>query len=155
MRQMLAVLFLVSLACSSASVHTGRTQDSSTPDFDVVIDQPDAPMTMRNQESVELRFLITVKNRTTSPWTIERIALQSMGGGAYSVPVRTRELGRVVAPGAEEQFEFWGTAELSGDPGLARAPITMRTTLYAKNDTGKRSEEFMQRINGRVAVTAR
>jgi len=107
---------------------------------------------MRGQGSTDLRFLITVKNRTDAPWTIERIALQSMGGGTYSMPVRTRAFDRVVAPGAAEEFEFWATVDLADDAILARAPITMRATLYAKNDERARTEEFMQRINGRVTV---
>ena len=152
MRQTPAFVLLLSLACASGSIQSGRTQDASTDDFDVAIEQTNEPLTMRGQGSTDLRFLITVKNRTDAPWTIERIALQSMGNATYSVPVRTRQFDRIVAPGAEEEFEFWATAELADDAILARAPITMRATLYAKNEEKARTEEFMQRLNGRVTV---
>ena len=152
MRQTLALALLLSLACASGSIQTGRTEDSSTDDFDVEIEQANEPLTMRGNTTTDLRFLITVRNRTDAPWTIERIALQSMGGGTYTMPVRTRAFDRVVAPGAAEEFEFWATVDLAEDAILARAPITMRTTLYAKNDGDTRTEEFMQRINGRVSI---
>ena len=149
---LLLVLVLALTACTSGAIQSGRTRDSSTADFDVTIEQANAPMTMPGQGSADVRFLITVKNRTPTPWTIERIALQSMGGGAYALPVRTREFDRVLAPNAEEQFEFWGTVDLADDPILTRAPITLRTKLYARGADGSREEEFMQRINGRVSV---
>jgi hypothetical protein len=154
MRQTLALLLLLSFACASGSGQSGRTRNASTEDFDVAIEQANAPMTMPAHGSADLRFVITVKNRTAAPWTIERVALQSMGNGTFSIPVRTREFDRVLAPGAEEQLEFWATAELKDDPILARAPITMRATLTVKNDAGRRQEEFLQRINGRVSVAA-
>jgi len=151
----LALLLLFALACSTTTVSTGPKSDASTTDFDVSVQQDDAPLTMPGNTSTDLKFLITVKNRTAEPWTIEHIGLQSMGGGAYSLPVRTREFNRVVAPGAEEQFEFWGTVDLTQDTFLTRSPITLRTTLHAKNAEGKRKEDFMQKINGRVSMTAR
>jgi hypothetical protein len=151
----LALLLILTLACSSTSVSTGPKSDASTTDFGVTVVQADAPLTMPGNTSTDLKFVITVKNRTAEPWTIEHIALQSMGGGSYSLPVRTREFNRVLAPGAEEEFEFWGTVDLAQDTFLTRAPITLRTTLHAKNDEGKRKEQFMQKINGRVSMTAR
>jgi len=38
------------------------------------------------------------------------------------------------------------------DPIVARAPISMRATLYAKNDGDARKDVFLQRINGRATV---
>lgn len=140
--------------CSAGMVaRTGETAEASTEDFDVTIEQTNAPVLESGARTTDVRFEIHVKNRTAEPWTIDRIALQSMGGGAYVVPARIRTYERVVAPGKEEAFEFWASADVRQDVILAKAPITMRTTLYAKTDGNERREQFMQSLNGRLTLT--
>lgn len=151
-----ALLFLAILTAScgsgGASLVTGDTSHASTDDFLVRIAQTSTPTVMRGQTSTDVLFEIDVKNRTDQPWNIEKIALQSMGGGTYRVPVSTRKYERTVAPGQEETFEYWVTIELGDEILGARPAMVMRATLYAEADGVKREEEFTSSVNGRLTV---
>ncbi|HYI11025.1 MAG TPA: hypothetical protein VEK57_18350 [Thermoanaerobaculia bacterium] len=145
---------LLTAGCGSGggSLVTGDTSHASTEDFQVLISQTNTPMVMRGQTSTDVLFEIDVKNRTDKPWNIEKIALQSMSGGSYRVPVSTRKYERTIAPGQEEKFEFWVTIDFDDEILGARPAMVMRAKLYAEADGVKRQEEFTGSVNGRLTV---
>lgn len=149
----LAALLLGSLSCASGTaVGTTGEVGETTEDLDVDIEQLNAPMMMQGFNSVDVKFQIAVKNRMQAPVTVSHIALQSIGGSDYQIPPRTRPFNKTIAPGAEEKFEFWATARVD-DPTIGtKAPLTMRTMLTLKDSQGQRTESFVRRVNGRVAV---
>lgn len=150
---------LVFVACSS-NVNlggvTGNVSNQSTHDFDVTIVQASTPQVFRGQTTADVRFDISVANRTAESYAVKRITIQTMGGSDYSVPPTTRNYDRVIAPGTTETFEYWATTTLGENVGpTPRAPLTVRTTIEAANaDGAKREETFTARLNGRVSVVA-
>ena len=144
-----------SMRTGSVAGVTGNVHQSSTEDFDVTIVQSNAPMVMSDQTSVDVLFEITVRNRTRQPYTIERVTLESMGGGSYAVPLSSREYKRTIAPAATEALKFWATTNLEGAAINARVPLTIRATIEAANGEGEqRREVFTARLNGHVGLTA-
>jgi hypothetical protein len=111
-----------------------------------------APMMMSGFRTVDVKFEVAVKNRTQTPVTIEHIALQSVGAGDYQIPPRSRPFHKTIAPGAEQKFEFWATAQVGDTTIGTKAPLTMRAMLTLKDPQGQRTESFIRRVNGRVAV---
>lgn len=160
----LAALLLGSLSCATgaAVVTTGEAGETAvvttgavgetTEDLDVDVEQLNAPMVMQGFNSVDVKFQIAVRNRTQTPVTVSHIALQSIGGSDYQIPSRTRPFNRTIAPGAQEKFEFWATARVD-DPTIGtKAPLTVRTMLTLRDAQGQRTESFVRRVNGRVAI---
>ena len=151
-------LLLLTLACaSSGSVTgvTGVTSEASTEDFDVTIAQANTAMVMRNQSRTDIRFNITIANRTGEPYTIRRVTLQSMSGTTLRIPVSSREFDKTIEPGAKVQLPYWATAEVIG-LSEERPPLAMRASIEATDASGaERNETFMARLNGRVQVQLR
>ena len=149
-------LLLLSFACAeSASLvgTTGAASEGSTTDFDLTIVQTSAPPVMRGQTDVDVRFEITVANRTQEPYTIKRIGLQSMSSAGFEVPITSREFEQTIPAGTKKRFDYWARALVS-DLGTARQPVTIRVTLDAVDASGsERKETFISRINGRVTAT--
>jgi len=136
---------------TAASLMTGDAGET-TEDLDVDIEQMNAPMMMAGFTTVDVKFEVAVKNRTQTPVTIEHIALQSVGAGDYQIPPRSRPFHKTIAPGAEQKFEFWATAQVGDTTIGTKAPLTLRAMLTLKDVQGKRTESFVRRVNGRVAV---
>lgn len=149
----LILVSLLPISCSTgAAVATTGEGGETTDDFDVDVEQLNAPMLMRGFNSVDVKFEVAVTNRTAIPVTVEHIALQSVGAGEYQIPPRSRPFQKLIAPGAQEKFEFWATAQVD-DPTIGtKAPLTLRTMLTLKDAQGKRTESFVRRVNGRVAI---
>lgn len=136
---------------TAASLMTGHVTET-TEDLDVAIEQMNAPMMMSGFTSVDVKFEVAVKNRTQAPVTIEHIALQSVGAGDYQIPPRSRPFHKTIAPGEERKFEFWATAQVGDTTIGTKAPLMVRAMLTLKDAQGKRTESFIRRVNGRVAV---
>jgi hypothetical protein len=150
-----AIFSLTLLACQSSgnlTGQTGRREQSSTNDFEVVVEQAVSPMVMPSHDDAQVRFDVTVFNHLPAPLTIQRISLQSMGGAGYSIPVTTREYTKVIEPGASETIEFWAAAAVSDATMGTHVPVTIRTTVEAVADGKQRREEFMNRVNGHVTT---
>lgn len=156
MKRLLApAALLLALACSSGlgTGITGQTDGQSTEDFDVRVEQANTPMVMEGHDTADVRFDITVRNRTAEPYTIRRIALQSLGGSTYRVPLNTRSYEKTVAPGTEAKIEYWASTAVDDVTLGAKAPLVLRTTLNVVGNDGKpREETFTARVNGHVAV---
>jgi hypothetical protein len=136
---------------SAAVVGTSGRNMASTEDFDVSIVQAETPMMMYGQPDVDIKFDITVLNRTKEPCTVKRIALQSIGGVSFEVPVTTREFKKVIAPGQKAKFGYWARAYVTD--ATSRQPVTMRALLETVSASGQeRSEEYTARLNGRFQV---
>ena len=155
MKRLLVPLLLVLTACAGGlgTGITGQTEGQSTDDFDVAVVQSNTPMVMEGDDRADVRFDITVRNRTAQPYTLRRVAIQSLGGNAYRVPVTTRNYETEIAPGDEAKIEYWASTDVSDATIGARAPLVLRTTLSVVGADGKsREETFTGRVNGLVAV---
>jgi len=151
----LALLFasLLPISCSTgAAIATTGEGSQSTDDFDVDVEQMNAPMLMPGFSAVDVKFEVAVTNRTSRAVTLEHIALQSLGAGTYQIPSRSRPFHKTIAPGAQEKFEFWAAAQVDDPTMGTKAPLTLRTMLTLKDARGKRTESFVRRVNGRVAL---
>jgi hypothetical protein len=150
------LLLVLTAGCATTGAIVGNTggasAEGSTDDFAVTIVQANAAPVMRGQSSADVRFDITIANRTQEPYTIKRIALQSMSGPGFVIAVRQRTFDKTIAAGAKAQLPFWATAHVS-DTGTARQPVTLRASVDAVSASGEeRSETFTAQINGRLQM---
>ena len=169
MKKLLGTGILILLAgCAGNSVavdngngtaaFTGDTQADTTTDFDVKIDQVSAPMAMPTAAHdrtpvapLDIKYAITVTNRTNEPVTLEHITL-STPNGPFELEQRTRAYNDVIAPGGSKQVDFWARAQVRDANLGAETPALVRMIIQFEGAQGKRSESFMRDVNGRFGA---
>jgi hypothetical protein len=160
----LAILPLLALFCACASgtisnsgkeleMITGEDSDS-TSDFDVAIEQTTTPMAMPSAlpGPVDVKYQITVENRTKEPVKLSQIDLQSIGGEIVQIDLTTRRFNKTIEPGAKASVDYWATARVRDANIGADSPLVIRTRLHFKSGETERKVEFTRRVNGRLAI---
>jgi hypothetical protein len=137
---------------------TGDTQADTTTDFDVKIDQASAPMAMPASSTdrtpvapLDIKYTITVTNRTNEAVTLEHITL-STPNGPFELEQRTRAYHDVIAPGGSKQVDFWARAQVRDANLGAATPALVRMMIQFQGSQGKRTESFMRDVNGRFSA---
>lgn len=128
------VLFLILLtACATAPAPN---------DIDVQIRQTDAADLQHGvREGIELE--ITVANRSSVPWTVESIGVQSVRTDHLTIPRRMERFDQTIAPGAEETLRRWWFAQATIDFDSVEIPV--RIELYLVGPNGQRRTETFSR----------
>lgn len=128
-----------------------KSDSSSTTDFGVTIEQPEAPPVMGRQDTLHLAFVITVKNQTQAPATIKRLTLQNAGSN-FDVDTVSKPFDVTIEPGAASKFEL--VARATGiDPSVGtNVPMTVRAVIESVQNKSRKRASFVRSINGRVAV---
>jgi hypothetical protein len=155
-------LFVLFAACVSGTIsNSGKDlemltgEDSeSTSDFDVAIEQTTTPMAMPSAlpGPVDVKYQITVENRTKEPVKLSQIDLQSVGGDIVTIDLITRRFNKTIDPGAKASVDYWATAHVRDANVGADAPLVIRTRLHFKSGDTERKEEFTRRVNGRMSI---
>ena len=148
----IATLLLV-IGCASsgddgeASLLSASTEQGTTTDFDVSIDQVNQPTILGDQDTIDLRYQISVRNQTAAPVTLHRIALSSTGTAPLRLTGNTRQFDRVIAPNASETLEYWATALVTDFTQGNRLPMTVRVkTVFRDGEARDRTETFTRRV---------
>jgi hypothetical protein len=128
-----------------------KPDSSSTTDFGVTIEQPEAPPVMGRQDTLHLAFVITVRNLMKEPATIKRLTLQNAGSN-FDVDTVSRPFDVTIEPGAVSKFEL--VARATGiDPNVGTdVPMTVRAVIDSVQNKSRKRASFVRSINGRVAV---
>jgi hypothetical protein len=160
------VILLAGCAGNMASVNNGRdnavlagdTQSDTTSDFDVTIDQVSAPMAMPTSAHdrtpvapLDIKYAITITNRTKEPVTVRHITL-STPNGPFEIETRMRNFNEEIAPGGAKQVDFWARADVRDANLGAATPALVRAIIEFEGAQGKRTESFMRDVNGRFGA---
>jgi hypothetical protein len=134
----------------------GFTGDAteSTDDFDVQIEQTTTPMVMPGTipGPVDVKYSITVANRTKEPIHLSQVDLRSVGGETPRIDVTTRKFNKTIEPGAKATLEYWATVHVRDATIGAAGPMVIRTQLHLEAGEAKRLESFTRRVNGRLSI---
>jgi hypothetical protein len=130
-----------------------QSDSSSTTDFDVTIEQSEAPPVMgRNDSTLYLTFVVTVKNRTLEPATIKRVTLENAGTD-FDVDTVTKKFDVPIEPGAASKFELVARATGIDVTVGTNVPMTIRATIDSMQNKSRSRASFVRSINGHVAVS--
>lgn len=150
------LLMLPAFACHSAlsvggdhaTASLANTETETTTDFDVTIDQASDIMPAPGAQPLDVKYLITIANRSGAPVTIERIAMRSIGqGGGTQLPLTTRRYKEVkIGPNESAKLDFWATVSIL-DSRNATLPNVLRATIDFGPADAKRQESFVRQIN--------
>jgi hypothetical protein len=79
---------------------------------------------------VSAQFAVEVKNKLAEPLSLRRVAVQSIGGGAYTLPSYSQAFNETIAPGETKRISFWAPAFVSVNTVAgANGPVTLRASL--------------------------
>jgi hypothetical protein len=79
---------------------------------------------------VSAHFAVEVRNPTTAPLHLDRVAVQSIGGGAYDLPSYSQAFDVTIAPKESRSVDFWAPAYVT-NPTVSgtNGPVTIRAML--------------------------
>jgi hypothetical protein len=118
-----ALLILVSCATNSAA-------PGPDPDINIYQVSRVAVGTEHDTGPISTQFAVEVKNKMTEPLNLRRVAVQSIGGGSYTLPSYSQAFNETIAPGETKRVAFWAPAFVSlNTVAGANGPVTLRASL--------------------------
>jgi len=126
------VALLLLTACASAT-----QDDSNVPNVVLHIAQYEsAPNAYLYGGLVNVRYALSIENRTSDPVTLMRIEIRTVSSGAYTIRPTSTPINIDVAPGQEKTIplSLWGNAR--GGTLAAQEPVTIRAAAYMKGPSG-------------------
>ena len=157
MRKMTASFFLLSavilIGCSSSSVPS----DVSVipPELQIRQVGGTAFAARHEQGNIPLRFEIDILNKTAEPITLERIEMQSLGEGAYTLNNISKPFDRRLDPDRVETVELFAPAYVNKTILGGNGPVTLRATAYFKSSLGSFRKVYIQQVNDRMTPPKR
>jgi hypothetical protein len=85
---------------------------------------------------VNVRYSLSVANRTKDPVTLTRIEIRTLGSGAYTIRSTSTPINIDLAPGQEKTIplSLWGNAR--GGQLSAHEPVSLRAAAYMTGPSG-------------------
>lgn len=160
LRKFLAPLVLVMVAAACAS--TGKTSGNSYMDkAPEQLSEPDiriwqvgnTPFVARHETGPSsVRLGIRILNTSSEPITIDRVQIQSMGMGAYTIPSSTQPVGKTIAPNSVVEHEFWVPVQVEDTITGANGPVSVRGIAYFTAQSGRFRQIVLQNLNDQMGT---
>src|SRR5438067_3723925 len=128
-----AVLILLLLtACA-----TGAQDDANAPNVVLHLAQYEsAPNAYLYGGLVNVRYELSIANRTKDPITLNRIEIRTISSGAYTMRPTSTPLNIDLAPGQEKTVPLSLWANARGGNLSAQEPVTVRAAAYMTGPSG-------------------
>lgn len=116
---------LLFAACATDSAAPGPE-----PDINIYQISRVAAGTEHDTGPVSAQFAVEVKNKLSESLSLRRVAVQSIGGGAYTLRPYSQAFNETIAPGETKRVSFWAPAVVEMNTvGGANGPVTLRASL--------------------------
>jgi hypothetical protein len=128
-----AILAAILLAgCASAA-----PDDANAPNVSLHLAQEDsAPNAYLYGGAVNVRYLLSVANRTKDPVTLTRIEIHTVSSGAYTIRPTSTVINIDLAPGQEKTIPLSLWANARGGNLSAHESVTLRAAAYMTGPSG-------------------
>jgi hypothetical protein len=118
-------LFLAAFGCATSDTPAGPE-----PEVNLIQLSRVAEGTQYDTGPVSAHYAVEVKNTLAEPVSLRRVSLQSIGGGAYTLPAYSQGFNETIAAGVTKRVSFWAPAYVSTETvSGANGPVTLRGTL--------------------------
>jgi len=135
-----ALLFV--LGCATDSAPSGPEPDAAIIQLSRV---PEG--TQYDTGPVSAHYAVEVKNTLAEPVTLRRVAVQSIGGGSYTLPAYSQGFNETIAPGETKRVSFWAPAYVAMQTVAgANGPVTLRGTLQFESGSRQFQKIVVQNI---------
>jgi hypothetical protein len=96
---------------------------------------------------LSVHYGVEVRNPTDAPIHLDRVSVQSIGGGAYDLPAHSQGFDVTIAPKETKSVDFWAPAYVVNPAASgANGPVTIRATVEL-DAAGKKFQKIsMQNI---------
>ena len=144
----LAIAGGVLVGCGSSSGGSAATAKLTKPEIQIV-QTSEVPSAARHVSgNLPIQFRVRVTNKAGEAITLKRIALRSLGQGAYNVAGYSQAFNVAIEPDQFQEVEFYVPANidivsLQG----ANGPVTLRGTYYFDSSAGKFEEIQVDQVN--------
>lgn len=137
---MTALLFVVSCASSDAT-------SPIEPEITLVQLSRVAEGMRSDTGPLSVHYGVEVRNPTDAPIHLDRVSVQSIGGGAYDLPAHSQGFDVTIAPKESKSVDFWAPAYVVNPAASgANGPVTIRATVEL-DAAGKKFQKIsMQNI---------
>lgn len=138
-------ILLLALGCASGQ----RPPELLQPQVEIrqIDGASDVGVTRNYVGGMPVRLLIAVMNPSQEPIEIERVEIESIGLGGFTIPSTKRPVDKRIQPDGFETFDFWTAAYAEGSVAGTGSPVTLRLTIFFKSEFGKFREVYTQTIN--------
>lgn len=152
MRKMTTPLFLllVLMICDCSSSNVASNVSMIPPELQIRQVGGTAYAARHEQGNIPLRFEIDIINKTAEPITLERIEMQSLGEGAYTMANVTKPFDKRLDPDRVETVELFASAFVNKTILGGNGPVTLRATAYFKSSLGTFRQVYIQQVNEKM-----
>ncbi|MGA7615898.1 MAG: hypothetical protein WBX15_12045 [Thermoanaerobaculia bacterium] len=147
MRPLLFTLGLSAVLVFSACASDRMPANLAEPEFNLRQVEGQAFAARHEAGAISVKFQLDVHNRSSEPLTLDRVQLESMGYGAYTVPKTDRPFAKVIRPHQVETVDLWIPAVAENTIEGSNGPVTLRGTAYFKSPVGNFQRIFVQQVN--------
>jgi len=146
MRNLLMMTALLSFAAGCAT--TSDTTSSIEPEITLVQLSRVAEGMRSDTGPVSVHYGVEVRNTTDAPIHLDRVSVQSIGGGAYDLPAHSQAFDVTIAPKESKSVDFWAPAYVVTPAASgANGPVTVRATVEL-DAAGKKFQKIsMQNVS--------
>ncbi|HEX8170373.1 MAG TPA: hypothetical protein VF824_07530 [Thermoanaerobaculia bacterium] len=98
---------------------------------------------------IAVAYRIAIENRADEAIKLERITMQSVGEGAYTMYEVKRPYDVTIDAHQTREVDFTGEATATGSISGANGPVTMRAILHFATPKGSFEEVTLQQVHDR------
>ena len=138
--------FLFAFGCATSDDATTAAA-SSEPEVTLAQLSRVAEGTQYDSGPVSVHYGVEVRNPTETPMHLDRVSVQSIGGGAYDLRPYSQAFDVMIEAKATRTIDFWAPAYVA-NPTVsgANGPVTIRATLELDSAGKKFQKIVMQNI---------
>jgi hypothetical protein len=142
---------LLAIGCATSDDATSAKNEATSanePEVTLVQLSHVAAGTEYDAGPVSAHFRVDVRNPAATPIHLDRVSVQSIGGGAYDLPAYSQAFDVTIEPKESRSVDFWARAYVA-NPTVsgANGPVTIRATLELDAAGAKFQKIVMQNIS--------
>jgi hypothetical protein len=130
MRNLLMMTALLSFAAGCASSDATSATPAIEPEITLVQLSRVAEGLRSDTGPVSVHYGLEVRNPTDAPVHLDRVTVQSIGGGAYDLRAHSQGFDVTIAAKETKSVDFWAPAYVDNPAASgANGPVTIRATV--------------------------
>jgi hypothetical protein len=97
---------------------------------------------------IPIQYRVQVENPSSESITLERVSVQSIGAGAYTMPNTSRPFSVEVPPNGTKSVDFWANGTVDSDTVYgSNGPVSLRITAFFNSTKGKFQHTAVEQVH--------
>lgn len=146
-RRIVLVVVLVGLAACSSAVSSTAPSGIIPPELEIRQLGGAAPAASQVTGPVPVNFRIQVFNPSGEDIELQRVELQTLGYGAFTISNASRPFDKPIPSGTTVEVDTWVGAVANDTIIGVNGPATLRVTAYFKSPFGTFKQIYTKEVN--------